>query len=137
MKQLKVYIKWKYLRWKSNINKKAYRKRKLKIDEKLIKNVLIKIVSNPNSTILISPLSKTIYIQTESKDYTIVLLDEKIKITNHKLFIETHTDYFFSNELFEIVYFYVEKYRLEMDKEIFKNEVDGLSYMLNQLNQLN
>ena len=95
MKQLKVYIKWKYLRWKSNINKKAYRKRKLKIDEKLIKNVLIKIVSNPNSTILISPLSKTIYIQTESKDYTIVLLDEKIKITNHKLFIETHTDYFF------------------------------------------
>jgi len=137
MKQLRVYIKWKYLRWKSNINKKAYRKRKLKIDEKLIKNVLIKIVSNPNSTILISPLSKTIYIQTESKDYTIVLLDEKIKITNHKLFIETHTDYFFSNELFEIVYFYVEKYRLEMDKEIFKNEVDGLSYMLNQLNQLN
>ena len=137
MKQLRVCIKWKYLRWKSNINKKAYRKRKLKIDEKLIKNVLIKIVSNPNSTILISPLSKTIYIQTESKDYTIVLLDEKIKITNHKLFIETHTDYFFSNELFEIVYFYVEKYRLEMDKEIFKNEVDGLSYMLNQLNQLN
>ena len=137
MKQLRVYIKWKYLRWKSNINKKAYRKRKLKIDEKLIKNVLIKIVSNPNSTILISPLSKTIYIQTESKDYTIVLLDEKIKITNHKLFIETHTDYFFSNELFEIVYFYIEKYRLEMDKEIFKNEVDGLSYMLNQLNQLN
>ena len=71
------------------------------------------------------------------RSYTIVLLDEKIKIINHKLFIETHTDYFFSNELFEIVYFYVEKYRLEMDKEIFKNEVDGLSYMLNQLNQLN
>ena len=42
MKQLRVYIKWKYLRWRSNINKKAYRKRKLKIDEKLIKNVLIK-----------------------------------------------------------------------------------------------
>jgi hypothetical protein len=113
------------------------KKRKLSIDEKLIKNVLVKIVSNPNSTILISPLSKTIYLQTEDKEYTIVLFEDKIKITNHKLFIETPvTDYFFIKDLFEIVYFYVERYRIEMDKDIFKNEVDGLNYMLNQLNQI-
>jgi hypothetical protein len=113
------------------------KKRKLNIDEKLIKNVLVKIASNPNSTILISPLSKTIYLQTEDKEYTIVLFEDRIKITNHKLFIETPiNDYFFIKELYDIVYFYVEKYRLEMNKEIFKNEVDGLNYMLNQLNQI-
>ena len=137
MKRIKNYFKWRYLRWLSKVDKKTYKKRKLNDDERLIKEVLIKIVSNSSSTILISPLSKIIYIQTENKDYTIVLSHEKIKITNHKLFIETPTDFFFSNELFEIVYFYIEKYRVEMDKEIFKDEVDGLSFMLNQLKQLN
>ena len=135
MRRLKIFFKWKYLRWKSKQYKKYFNKRKLNIDEKLIKNVLVKIISNPNSIILISPLSKTIYIQTENKDYTIVLFQDKIKITNHKLFIETPTDLFFNQELFDIVYFYVEKYRLEMDREIFKNEVDGLQFMLNQLNK--
>ena len=137
MKQLKIWIKWKIARRKVRLENLTMKKRKLNIDEKLIKNVLVKIASNPNSTILISPLSKTIYLQTEDKEYTIVLFEDKIKITNHKLFIETPIyDYFFIKELFDIVYFYVEKYRLEMNKEIFKNEVDGLNYMLNQLNQI-
>ena len=136
MKKLKTILKWKYKRWLINIDNKTYKKRKLNADEKLIRDVLIKIVSNPSSTILISPLSKTIYIQTENKEYTIVLCNEKIKITNHKLFIETPTDFFFCKDLFDIVYHYVEKYRVEMDKEIFKDEVNGLSYMLNQLQEL-
>ena len=137
MKRLKIWIKWKIARRKVRLENLTMKKRKLNIDEKLIKNVLVKIASNPNSTILISPLSKTIYLQTEDKEYTIVLFEDKIKITNHKLFIETPIyDYFFIKELFDIVYFYVEKYRLEMNKEIFKNEVDGLNYMLNQLNQI-
>jgi len=137
MKRLKVWMKWRIARRKVRFENLTMKKRKLSIDEKLIKNVLVKIASNPNSTILISPLSKTIYLQTEDKEYTIVLFEDKIKITNHKLFIETPiTDYFFIKDLFEIVYFYVERYRIEMDKEIFKNEVDGLNYMLNQLNQI-
>lgn len=137
MKRLKVWMKWRIARRKVRLENLTMKKRKLNIDEKLIKNVLVKIASNPNSTILISPLSKTVYLQTEDKEYTIVLFEDRIKITNHKLFIETPiNDYFFIKELYDIVYFYVEKYRLEMDKEIFKNEVDGLNYMLNQLNQI-
>lgn len=137
MKKLRIWIKWKFLRWQINVEKRTHRKRKLNIDEKLIKSVLIKIVSNPKNTILISPLSETIYIQTKDKSYTIVLFKDKIKITNHKLFMESYIDDFFIKELFDIVYHYVEKYRLEMNKEISKNELDGLNYMLNQLNQLN
>jgi hypothetical protein len=137
MRKLKIWVKWAIARRKVRFENRTMKKRKLNIDEKLIKNVLVKIASNPNSTILISPLSKTIYLQTEDKEYTIVLFEDRIKITNHKLFIETPiNDYFFIKELYDIVYFYVEKYRLEMNKEIFKNEVDGLNYMLNQLNQI-
>ena len=80
-------------------------------------------------------MSKTIYLQTENKDYTIVLGTDIIKITNHKIFIETSTDFFFNKELFEIVYHYVEKYRINLDKELFNNEINSLNYMLNQLNQ--
>jgi len=137
MKKLRIWLKWKILRWQVSVEKKTLKKRKLNIDEKLIKSVLIKIVSNPKNTILISPLSETIYIQTKDKSYTIVLFKDKIKITNHKLFMESYIDDFFIKELFNIVYHYVEKYRLEMNKEISKNELDGLNYMLNQLNQLN
>lgn len=137
MKKLRIWLKWRILRWQVSVEKKTNRKRKLNIDEKLIKSVLIKIVSNPKNTILISPLSETIYIQTKDKSYTIVLFKDKIKITNHKLFMESYIDDFFIKELFNIVYHYVEKYRLEMNKEISKNELDGLNYMLNQLNQLN
>jgi hypothetical protein len=137
MRKLKIWVKWAIARRKVRFENRTMKKRKLNIDEKLIKNVLVKIASNPNSTILISPLSKTVYLQTEDKEYTIVLFEDRIKITNHKLFIETPiNDYFFIKELYDIVYFYVEKYRLEMNKEIFKNEVDGLNYMLNQLNQI-
>jgi len=135
MKRLKIFLKWTYLRWLVNIDKRAYKKRKLNIDERLIKNVLIKIVSNPKNLIIICPLSKTIYLQTENKDYTIVLGTDIIKITNHKIFIETSTDFFFNKELFEIVYHYVEKYRINLDKELFNNEINSLNYMLNQLNQ--
>jgi len=135
MKRLKIWIKWKFYRWKAYVNGKASNKRNLQVDEKLIKNVLVKISSNQNNLILISPLSRTIYLQTFDKDYTIVLEENKIKITNHKLFIESPIDEFFSKELFDIVYHYVEKFRLQLDKEIFNNEVDGLNYMLNQLNK--
>lgn len=135
MKRLKIWFKWKYLRRQYKLDEKIYKKRNLKIDEKLIKSILVKIVSNPKNDILISPISKTIYIQTEYKDYTIVLSDEKIKVSNHNFFIETQTSYFFSRKLFKIVYHYVEKYRLEKEKEMFKNEVDGLTFMLNKLNK--
>jgi len=128
MKKLKIWLKWKWLRKKSYFNKKSINKRVLKIEEQLIKNVIIKISSSPENTILISPLSRTIYIQTENKDYTVVLEEFKIKITNHKYFIESRLDDFFSRELFNIVYRYVEKSRIKMNEEIFKNEVDGLNF---------
>jgi hypothetical protein len=135
MKQLKTFFKWKYLRRKIRV-RKYLTKRTLNINEKLIKSVLIKVVANPDNNILINPISNTIYIQTKNKEYTIVLSKNSIKIANHQLFIESKVDEFFGDELFDVVYFYLEKFKTKMDNEIFNNEVEGLNYMLNQLNQL-
>ena len=137
MKRLKTWFKWSYLRWKAFLHSKANNKRALTPQETFIKNVVIKLSSNPNNSILVSPISKAVYIQTETGEYTLMLEEFKIKITNHQLFIENSIDEYFSKELFKIVYHYVEKNRLSINENMFKDEMEGFSFMLNQLNQLN
>lgn len=134
MTRLKTFFKWAYLRRKTRFKKYIDPKRPLNENEKLIKNVLIRIVSNPNNNILSS--SDTVYIQTKAKDYTIVLTKQTIKIANHQLFIESKIDEYFREELLDIINHYLNKFTSKMDNEIFHNEAEGLNYMLNQLNQI-
>lgn len=134
MKRLKTFFKYKYLRRKIRL-RNYLNPRDLNSNEKLIKNVLIKVVSNPENNILNS--LDSIYIQTKNKEYTIVLSKNSIKISNHQLFIESKIDEYFREELMDIIHHYIDKFKIKMDKEIFNNEVEGLNFMLNQLNQLN
>ena len=134
MKRLKTFFKYKYLRRKIRL-KNYLNPRNLTDTEKSIKNVLIKVVSNPENNILHS--LDSIYIQTKNKEYTIVLSRNSIKISNHQLFIESKIDEYFREELMDIIHHYIDKFKIKMDKEIFNNEVEGLNFMLNQLNQLN
>jgi hypothetical protein len=134
MKRLKTFFKYKYLRRKIRL-KNYLNPRNLTDTEKSIKNVLIKVVSNPENNILNS--LDSIYIQTKNKEYTIVLSRNSIKISNHQLFIESKIDEYFREELMDIIHHYIDKFKIKMDKEIFNNEVEGLNFMLNQLNQLN
>jgi hypothetical protein len=135
MTRLKTFFKYKYLRRKIRFRKFTDSKRILDENEKLIKNVLIKITSNPENNILLN--QDTVYIQTKNKDYTIVLTKQTIKIANHQLFIESKVDERFREELSNIIYHYLNKFALKMNNEVFSNEAEGLNYMLNQLNQLN
>ena len=134
MTQLKTFFKYNYLRHKIRFKKLIDKKRILNGNEKLIKNVLIRIASNPNNNILLN--QDTIYIQTKAKDYTIVLTKQTIRIANHQLFIESKVDERLREELLDIVYHYLDKFASKMDNEIFHNEAEGLNYMLNQLNQI-
>jgi hypothetical protein len=134
MTRLKTFFKWSYLRHKTRFKKYIDPKRILDENEKLIKNVLVRIVSNPENNILTN--LDAIYIQTKAKDYTIVLTKQTIKISNHQLFIESKVDEYFREELLDIVHHYLNKFALKMDNEIFHNEAEGLNYMLNQLNQI-
>ena len=134
MKQLKTFFKYKYLRRKIRL-KKYLEPRDLDTNEKLIKSVLIKVVSNQENNVLNN--SDTVYIQTKSKEYTIVLSKNSIKISNHQLFIESKIDEYFRAELMDVIDYYLDKFKTKMDREIFHNEAAGLNFMLNQLNQLN
>jgi hypothetical protein len=133
MTKLKTKLKWSYLRWKLFLNVKSSNKRELTAQEAFIKNVVIKLASNPNNSILVSPISKSVYIQTETGEYTLMLEEFKIKITNHQLFIENSIDEYFSKELFRIIYRYIEKNKSNINKTMFKDEMEGFNYMLNQL----
>lgn len=134
MKQLKTFFKYKYLRRKIRL-KKYLEPRGLDANEKLIKSVLIKVVSNQENNVLNN--SDTVYIQTKNKEYTIVLSQSSIKISNHQLFIESKIDEYFRAELMDVIDYYLDKFKIKMDREIFHNEAAGLNFMLNQLNQLN
>ncbi len=134
MKQLKTFFKYKYLRRKIRL-KKYLEPRGLDANEKLIKSVLIKVVSNQENNVLNN--SDTVYIQTKNKEYTIILSKSSIRISNHQLFIESKIDEYFRAELMDVVDYYLDKFKIKMDREIFHNEAAGLNFMLNQLNQLN
>ena len=133
MTRLKTFFKYKYLRRKIRL-KKYLDPRDLDTNERLIKSVLVKVVSNPENTVLNN--SDNIYIQTKNKEYTVVLSKSSIKISNHQLFIESKIDEFFRKELLNVIYHYLDKFKTKMDKEIFHNEAEGLNFMLNQLNQI-
>jgi hypothetical protein len=134
MKKLKIHTKWAYLRYKNRMKNSYGGKRELNSNEKLIKNVVVKITSNPKNSILVSPISNHIHIQTEDKNYAVILSENRVKIANHKIFIETSLDPFFCKMLYSITFKYVKKYRQEIDKNTTLNELNGLNTILNQLN---
>ena len=134
MKKLKIHAKWAYLRYKNRMKNSYSGKRELNSNEKLIKDVVVKIASNPKSSILVSPISNRVHIQSEDKNYAVILSENKVKIANHKIFIETSLDPFFCKMLYSIAFKYVEKYRQAVDKNTTINELNGLNSILNQLN---
>ena len=134
MKKLKIHAKWAYLRYKNRMKNSYGGKRELNSNEKLIKDVVVKMASNSKNSILVSPISNHVHIQTEDKNYAVILSENRVKIANHKIFIETSLDPFFCKMLYGIAFKYVEKYRQAVDKNTTKNELNGLTTILNQLN---
>ena len=133
MKKSLIHLKWMYLRYKNRARNSYNGRRKLDNNEQLIRDIVVKTASNPKNFILVSPISNRVHIQTEDKDYAVILSENRVKIANHRMFIETSIDPFFSKMLFDIVFRYVEKYRKEVDKSTYENELNGLNSILDQL----
>jgi len=128
-----IILSYKFKKLKVNIRNKFYKKHLLNPNEILIKKTLAKLLVNEKTTISFFPSTNVIYIQTEKKDYTIILGENKIKITNHKLFIETYLNEKFGSILNTMVHKCLDKRKNKMDKTIFDNELDGLNYILKSL----
>lgn len=131
MKKMKRF----YLRKKIQINNHYNDYRELTDREKLIKKIIVKTSSNPKNIILTSSSEyKTkIYIQTEDKEYSVILCGNLVKITNHNFFIETYVESFFSKQLYKIINKYIHKYQNQIDKHTVYNESMGLQNILTQL----
>ena len=128
-----IILNYKLRKLRINFRNKFHKKHKHDSSEIVIKKSLAKLLADDKTSISIFPTTNVIYIQTESKEYTIILSDGKIKITNHKLFIETYLNNGFGSELLDMVYRCLDKRKMKMDNIIFNNELDGLTYILNSL----
>lgn len=128
-----IILNYKLKKLRINFRNKFHKKHKPDSSEVVIKKSLAKLLADDKTSITIFPTTNVIYIQTESKEYTIILSDGKIKITNHKLFIETYLNNSFGSELLDMVYRCLDKRKMKMDNVIFNNELDGLTYILNSL----
>lgn len=139
MKKIKLFFKWSYLRRKNRVRNSYDGNRKLNPNEKLIESIIVKVSSNPSSSIWVNLISldtniKKVYLQTDDKEYSIVIKGNMIKITNHDIFMETYVDSFFSKRLFKIINKYITKYQSQIDNHTNSNELKGLNTILNQLN---
>jgi hypothetical protein len=128
-----IVLNYKLKKLRINFRNKFHKKHKHDSSEIVIKKSLAKLLADDKTSITIFPTTNVIYIQTESKEYTIILTEGKIKITNHKLFIETYLNNSFGTELLDMVYRCLDKRKMKMDNVIFNNELDGLTYILNSL----
>jgi hypothetical protein len=128
-----IILNYKLKKLRINLRNRFHKKHKPDSNEIIIKKSLAKLLADDKTSISIFPTTNVIYIQTESKEYTIILSDGKIKITNHKLFIETYLNSSFGSELLDMIYRCLDKRKIQMDKVIFNNELDGLTYILNSL----
>lgn len=128
-----INLSYKFKKLKIYIRNKFHKKEILEPNDILIKKTIANLLSSNKTTINLFPITNSIYLQTENKEYTVILGENKVKITNHKLFIETYISDSFSKELTNMIYRCLDKRKTSMDNLITQNELDGLTYILNSL----
>jgi hypothetical protein len=99
--------------------------------EVLTKRVLIRLMSNPKTHYLMTP-SGRYYVQTDDKQYTLILQNNMVKVSNHYYTFEFTISSFLSNELIELVQKAIEKERGKMEEEMFKTEINMLNDILSK-----
>jgi len=99
--------------------------------ENLTKRVLIRLISNPKTHYLMTPSGKY-YVQTNDREYTLILQDNLVKVSNHNYTFEFNISSILSNELIELVRRAIEKERGKMEAEMFKTEINMLTDILSK-----
>jgi hypothetical protein len=99
--------------------------------ENLTKRVLIRLISNPKTHYLMTPSDKY-YVQTDDREYTLILQDNLVKVSNHSYTFEFNISSVLSNELIGLVRRAIEKERSKMEAEMFKTEINMLTDILSK-----
>ena len=137
-KQMKRYIKRLFKRFRLKIYlkfKSISRTNMSSIDENEIKSSAIcrKLISHPDSTFLIAPLSQKRYIKNDSLGVFIVLSNNRINITNHVYNYDVNLTQTISDKLNNIFDKKVEGLRLEFETEIKSQIKHSLTTILGKL----
>lgn len=119
-----------YLRFKS-----ISRTNMSSIDENEVKSSAIcrKLISHPDSTFLIAPLSHKRYIRNEPLGMFIVLSDKRINITNHVYNYDVNLSDIISDKLNKMFDYKVESQRLSFETEIKSQIKHSLTTILGKL----
>lgn len=113
--------------WNNKFNPKP----KLEEQEELAKKVIIKLLSQPKTVYLMTPNFKY-FIQTENKDYHILLGDGYMKLTNHNYVYEVRLKPKVASELIQLVRKAIDKSTNKMEQIILSNEINMLNEILNK-----
>ena len=97
--------------------------------EIIISKLFTRILSKPDTKCFMSP-SGRFFIQTGNKEYTLVLAENQVKITNHTFFLVTHLSDYMSQSLSNIVKKTIERSCKKMEDNIFSNEKNMLNEIL-------
>jgi hypothetical protein len=105
------------------------------VDANEIKSSAIcrKLISHPDSTFLIAPLSQKRYIKNDSLGVFIVLSNNRINITNHVYNYDVNLSQTISDKLNNIFDKKVERLRLEFETEIKSQIKHSLTTILGKL----
>jgi len=136
--QMKRYIKrlFKRLRLKIYLKFKSISRTNMSsIDENEINSSAIcrKLISHPDSTFLIAPLSQKRYIKNDTLGVFIVLSNNRINITNHVYNYDVNLTQTISDKLNNIFDKKVEGLRLEFETEIKSQIKNSLTTILGKL----
>jgi hypothetical protein len=122
-------LSYKLKKWKVRFKNRFSPSYKFKENEYLARKVIIKILSQKDTTYFMAP-SGRYYIQTGDKAYTILLADNMMKITNHQYVYEVNLNPGMICDLTKLVEKAIERSRREMEQDIFVNERNMLFEIL-------
>ena len=109
-------------------NKLQYNK-----EELLVKQIIEKMMSHPDTKFRFSPLSQDLLLKNTKNDYYILISNVRIKICNHSFIVDETYRLSFIEDMRKILYDKIERDRNESISEIFENRTNLLSNIINNL----
>jgi hypothetical protein len=101
--------------------------------EKLINDIIIKLLEKDETEAVTAPISQTYYISNEELQYYVRIDEFNVGITNHKFSFNQPITPKFSNILISMVQNHMEINRKAFEERVFNNQIELLRNIKNTL----
>lgn len=110
-----------------NLFKNWFNKISYTEEELLLKEVIQKMIVNPDTRFRLSPLTQDLLIKNPKAQYYLLISGNKIKICNHEFVLNNTYRVSFAEEMRDMAFGQMEKERSQAISEIFQNELNLLT----------